>query len=440
MHVLFLTDNYPPETNAPATRTHEHARRWVRAGHRVTVVTGAPNFPLGRVFEGYANRWLAREEKDGVSVLRVKTFIRPNRGFLGRTLDQLSFLFSGFLGGLLPRRPDVVVATSPQFFTAVAGWLLAAVRRRPFVFELRDLWPASIAEVGALRGGLVLRMLERFELFLYRRATAVVAVTEAFRDDLVRRGIDAGKIHVVTNGVDGEALRPQERDAALAAELGVGSAFTVGYLGTHGMAHALENVLAAAERLRDEPDVRFLLVGDGAAREGLVAEARRRGLTNVHLHPGRPKGDVGRLWSLCDVALVHLRNAPLFATVIPSKLFEAMGVGAPVLLAAPYGEAARIVRETGCGTCVSPEDPDALAAAVRTARAEPQRLAVERAAGLRAAARYSRETLAEEMLALLEEIAERTFPEERQERGFELLPSARRARRAGRPGGSREVA
>ena len=410
MHVLFLTDNYPPETNAPATRVHEHAKRWVRAGHRVTVVTGAPNFPHGRVHPGYRNRWLAREELDGVRVLRVKTFVHPNHGFLLRTLDHLSFGVAGFLGGLLPRRPDVVVATSPQLLTAVAGWALAAVRRRPFVFELRDLWPASIAEVGALRPGLLLRLLERLELFLYRRAALVVAVTEAFRRDLVARGIPAGKVRVVTNGVDPEAIRPLERDPTLARELDVEGAFVVGYLGTLGLAHGLRNVLEAAELLRDEPRARFLLVGDGAERDALAAELARRQLPNVRLHPTRPKADVPRLWSLCDLALVHLRDAPLFATVLPSKLFEALGAGVPILLAAPPGEASGLVERTASGTCVPPADPAALAAAVRAALAEPERLRRQRAAALAAAARYSRARLAADMLGLLEGVADPDRP------------------------------
>ncbi len=401
MHVLFLSDNFPPETNAPATRLWEHARRWVARGHRVTVVTCAPNFPQGRVYPGYANRWLQRECVDGIDVLRVKTYVAANAGFGRRTLDYVSFAVAGFCAGLLPRRPDVVVATSPQFFAAVGGWLLAAVRRKPFVFELRDLWPASIEAVGALRSGLVLRSLERLELFLYRRAAAVVAVTSAFRRDLAGRGIDPRKIHVVTNGVDLESFRPIERDAALARELGVGGRFVVGYLGTHGMAHALEGVLDAAERLRERSDVHFLFVGDGAAKASLEADARARGLTNVSFHAPVPRERMPALWSVCDVALVHLKDTPVFRTVIPSKIFEAMGMGVPLLLAGPDGEAADIVREAGCGVTVAAEEPDALAAAVRALADDREQTRALATASRAAATRYSRDALADEMLACL---------------------------------------
>ena len=402
MHVLFLSDNFVPETNAPATRLHEHARRWVEAGHRVTVVTCAPNFPAGRVFDGYQNRWYAREQIDGIDVVRVKSYIAPNTGRIRRTLDYLSFLISGLVGALFQKRVDVVVATSPQFFCACAGWAAAALKRKPFVFELRDLWPASISAVGAARkGSLALRALERVELFLYARATAIVAVTHSFRRDLAARGVDPAKVHVVTNGVDLARYAPRPKDAQLERALGLEGRFVVGYLGTHGLSHALENVLEAAERLRGREEVRFLFMGDGAAKAGLQEEARRRGLTNVLFHPPVEKDAMPRAWSLCDLALVHLKNTPVFETVIPSKIFEAMGMGRAVLLAAPEGEASAIVRGADAGLCVPAEDAEQLAAAVERMLDEPalrQRAADASAA---AAPGYGRDALARDMLAVL---------------------------------------
>ncbi len=395
MDILFLSDNFPPETNAPATRLQEHARRWVAAGHRVRVVTCAPNFPHGVLLEGYENRWRQRELCDGIEVLRVKTYIAANRGFFRRTLDHLSFGLSGLLGGLTGPAPDVVVATSPQFFAALGGWALAALRRRPFVFELRDLWPASISAVGAMREGRLLRLCERLELFLYRRAAAVVAVTEAFADDLARRGIDPAKVHVVTNGVDLSAYAPRPRGER-------SGPFTVGYLGTHGMAHALESALAAAELLRERSDVALRFVGEGAAKPALVEEARRRALPNVRFLPGVPKEAMPDAWAACDAALVHLKDAPLFATVIPSKLFEAMGMGLPIVFAGPEGEASRIVRAHGCGVVVPPEDPRALADALAALADDPERARALGAAGARAARAYDRDALAARMLAVLE--------------------------------------
>jgi len=402
MRILFLSDNFPPETNAPATRLYEHAVRWVRAGHQVTVVTCAPNFPEGRLFAGYRNRWRQVEEIDGIRVVRVKTFITANEGFLLRTIDYLSFMVMGFTMGLFEPRPDVVVATSPQFFSALGGWALSVAKWRPFVFELRDLWPASIAAVGAMRKGTLIRLLERVELFLYGRAAAIVSVTESFRDDLTSRGIERRKIHVVVNGVDLARYEPRPRDNGLAGEFGLADKFVVGYLGTLGMAHALPSVLAAAERLKGREDIAFLFAGSGAERASVERTVAERGLLNVRLVPRQPKERMPALWSLCDVSLVPLRDSPVFAKVIPSKIFESMGMGVPILMSLPEGEATRIIRTTGSGICVPPEDPAALANAIVELAGDQNWLSTLRAAALKAAPAFSRDKAAAEMGRVLE--------------------------------------
>ena len=364
MRILFLSDNFPPEGNAPATRLYEHAIRWVRAGHQVTVVTCTPNFPEGKPFPGYHNAWRQVEAIDGIRVVRVKTYITANEGFLKRTLDYLSFMLMGFVMSLFERRPDVVVATSPQFFCAIAGWAVSIAKHRPFVFELRDLWPASIVAVGAMRNSIVIRALERLEMFLYRRATAIVVVTETFRRELVARGIDGKKIHVVLNGVDSTQYQPRPRSPTLEADLGLHGKFVAGYIGTHGLAHALDKVVESAILLRHREDIVFLFVGGGADRarvESMVAEQR---LGNVTMLARQPKERMPEIWSVCDVALVPLRDALVFSTVIPSKIFECMGMGIPILMSLPEGEATAIVRKTGCGVCVPPENPTEMAAAI----------------------------------------------------------------------------
>lgn len=238
MHILFLTDNFPPEGNAPATRTYEHATRWVEAGHKVTVITCAPNFPEGKVFDGFKNKLYDVSELDGIRVVRVKTYITANEGFVKRILDYMSFMATGFIAGLFQKKPDVIVATSPQFFCACAGWALSAVRRKPFVFELRDIWPASITAVGAMKDSFAIRMLERIEMFLYRRADSIVSVTHAFKKELIERGVNGEKIEVVLNGVDLTKYEPSlSKDSDLAKQYGLENKFVVGYIGTHGMAH-----------------------------------------------------------------------------------------------------------------------------------------------------------------------------------------------------------
>jgi putative colanic acid biosynthesis glycosyltransferase WcaI len=400
--ILFLTENFPPETNAAATRVFERACYWARWGHQVTVVTCAPNFPHGRVFEGYRNRCIQTEQMSGIRVVRVKTFISANRGIVRRTLDFLSFMVSGFIGGLLQPRPDVVAATSPQFFAAVAGWAVGAVRQVPFVFELGDLWPASISAVGAMGRNPALRAVEKLELFLYRRSAAVAALTRSFKENLTARGISPDKIAVVVNGVDLPRYGPRPTDETLASEWGLNGKFIVGYVGTHGMAHALGNVLNAAEKLRDVQQIRFLLAGAGAEREALMVDAKARRLDNVVFMPSQPKERMPAVWSLCDVALVHLKDSPVFAGVIPSKIFEAMGMGLPVLLAAPTGEASEIVKGSAAGLHIPAEDPDALAIAVKKLKDDPALLSDLSAQSLAAAPRFSRERQAREMEMVLE--------------------------------------
>ena len=402
MRILFVTENFPPETNASATRVFERACYWVADGHAVTVLTQAPNFPHGRLFPGWRNRWRQVETMGGMRVVRVKTYISANEGVARRTLDFLSFMAGALVAGLFERRPDVVIATSPQFFAAVGGWALAALKRVPFVFELGDLWPASIAAVGAMRPGPALRLIERLELFLYRRAACVVALTGAFKSNLVSRGIPPGKIAVVINGVDLPRYAPRPRDAALAAEYGIApDDFVIGYVGTHGMAHGLENVLAAAERTAQERRLRLLFAGPGSAREGLVAAAKQRGLGNVVFLPPQPKERMPEVWSLCDVALVHLRDSPVFADVIPSKIFEAMAMGLPILICVPEGEATRLVEAEGAGLAVAPGNPTALAeASLRLMRDETLRARLA-AGALAAAPRHSRAFQARAMMEAL---------------------------------------
>ena len=407
MKILFLSENFPPETNAAATRVFERAVYWARWGHQVTVITQAPNFPHGRLFDGYRNDWHHIEEMSGIRVVRVKTFISANRGVLRRTLDFVSYGVTAGIAGLGEHRPDVVCATSPQFFAAVAGWFIGSVRRVPFVFELGDLWPLSISAVGAMKKGLALSAVEQVELFLYRRSARVAALTHAFKRNLVGRGIDPAKIDIVINGVDLPRYAPRPRDAALEHAWNIEGKFVVAYVGTHGMAHGLINALDAAERVRADERIRFLFVGAGAEREMLIETARARGLSNVIFAPSQPKDAMPAVWSVADVALVHLKDSPAFAEVIPSKIFEAMAMGLPILFAAPAGEATELVERHGAGLTVPAGDPDALAAAVRRLSGNAEERIRFAQASLAAASKHSRETQAREMIGVFEKAINR---------------------------------
>lgn len=356
--ILFLTDNFPPEVNAPATRTYEHAREWVGKGYEVTVITCAPNFPHGKVYDGFKNKLISREEKDGIRLIRVWTYITANEGFLKRILDYISFAVMSFLVGLWIKT-DIIVATSPQFFTAVAGRWLSFFKFRPWIMEVRDLWPESIAAVGAINEGKIYKFLEWVELRLYKSAKKIIVVTDTFKRKISARGIDASKVDVHKNGVILDQFEPRPKDKEL---MGANPKFqgkkVFAYMGTHGMAHGLSFILDSLPKLQETlPQAHFLFIGEGAEKENLLKQAKDLNLDNVTFMPFVPKHEVVRYLSLMDVALVNLMKSDTFKTVIPSKIFEAAALQKPILLGLE-GETKGIIESFNAGTCFEPENKE----------------------------------------------------------------------------------
>ena len=375
----------------------------MKQGHRVTVITCAPNFPKGRVFDGYKNNLWSTSTLDGIDVIRVWTFISANSGFLLRTIDYASFLLSALPAALLVRSVDVIVATSPQLFTPCAGLVAAFLKRRPFVFELRDLWPASIQAVGAAKSPRLLKCLEALELFLYRSSTHIVSVTQAFRENLAERGILRDKISVVMNGVNLSRFKPQTRDAPLVRKLCLEGRTVVGYVGTIGMAHGLGTVLDAAAILQNDPrsdNVTFLFLGDGAEKEALRAEAEFKSIKNVLFLDTVSREEIPRYWSLLDIAIIHLKDVPLFRTVIPSKLFECMAMGIPVLHGV-RGESAELVEREGFGLLFEPENAFSLSERLFELLADAPLRARLAARAIEAVPRHNRTAPAQRMLDTL---------------------------------------
>lgn len=360
MHILFLSHYFPPEVNAPASRTFEHCRQWVQDGHRVTVVTCAPNHPRGKIYPGYRNTLYAREEKDGITIIRVWTYVTANEGFLKRTLNYVSYMGATIVAAPFLQKADVVISTSPQFFNGLAGYAVSRMKRTPWVLEIRDLWPESILAVGAITNRTIIRILEWLELFAYRKADRIVPVTDAFQRYIEGKGITGSKITVIKNGADLSLYKPITGKNPLARSLGLEGKFVASYFGTHGMAHHLETILYAAQRLHGYPEIVFLLAGDGAERQRLLALCGNLKLTNVVMLEQQSKEQMPWLWALSAVSLILLRKSDLFNSVIPSKLFESMAMEKPIILGVE-GESAEIVRAAEAGFCIEPENAEALA-------------------------------------------------------------------------------
>jgi glycosyltransferase involved in cell wall biosynthesis len=363
VHILFLTHYFPPEVNAPASRTFEHSQRWVSAGHKVTVISSQPNHPDGILYPGYQNSIRKWEEASGIRVLRVITYLSANAGFFKRILNYLSYMVSATVLSCLVRKVDVVISTSPHFFCGVAGFLVGFLKRRPWILEIRDLWPESIIAVGAIRNRLVIRALESIEAFLYRRADRIVSVTHSFRRHILARGVAPERISVLTNGADLSQFQPICKENGIRTKLNLGRKFIASYIGTHGMAHGLDTILGAADLLREEKDILFLLVGSGAEREHLLARRDEMKLENVLMLPQQPKEMMPHILAASDACVVLLKKRDLFKAVIPSKIFEAMAMERPIILGVE-GESRRIVEQGNCGVCIEPESERELAETV----------------------------------------------------------------------------
>jgi glycosyltransferase involved in cell wall biosynthesis len=407
MHILFLSHYFVPENNAPAARVHSMAREWTRQGHRVTVITSAPNVPTGVVYEGYRNRLCQQEWIDGIRTVRVWTYLAANRGRLLRGFNFFSYLVTaGVAGALLRPRADVVIATSPQFFAGCAGVPVSRAHGAPFVLEIRDIWPASITAVGALKEGRVIHALEKLERALYAAADHIVAVGAGYRQHVLEQGVPDAKVEVVTNGVDADLFVPRAPDAALRARLGLDGKYVLTYAGTVGMAHGLDVVLRAGHRLRERgrDDIVLLVVGDGARRAELEQAARDQGLRNVVFTGMVGRAQLPMYLASSDACLVHMRDKALFSTVLPSKIFEDAAMEKPII-AGLRGEGSAIIEAADCGIVFAPGDDAALAAAVERLADDPEEGRRLGRNGRRfVLEHYDRRRLAHDYLAILERV------------------------------------
>ncbi len=361
MKILFLSDNFYPEVNAPANRTYEHCCEWVKAGHEVTVISCVPNFPRGKVFDGYKNKLYQVEQIDGIKVIRVWSYISANEGTFKRIVDYISFAVMALLASFFVK-VDIIIATSPQFFTAIAGSVSSFFKRKPWIMEVRDIWPESIVAVGAMKKSRTIQLLEKIEKRLYKSASKIVVVTDSFKNDIVKKGIKADKIAVIKNGVILDKFKPISKDVDLIKKLNLEGKFVIAYFGTHGMAHKLDFILNVAKSIPD-PKIHFLFIGDGAERERLVRLKDDLNLQNVIMLNSVPKDDIPKYISIIDVALVNLKKSDTFINVIPSKIFENAAMEKPILLGVE-GESKAMIDTYHAGISFEPENKEAFLNAI----------------------------------------------------------------------------
>jgi glycosyltransferase involved in cell wall biosynthesis len=367
--ILYISQYFPPEMGAPAARVSELSRHWVQAGHEVKVLTGFPNHPDGVVrpeYRKHFRRGIFREQVEGVNVVRTWLLPFPNRKPYERILNYSSFCAAASLTGSFLDRPDVVIATSPQLLVGVAGWWIAKLKRVRFVLEIRDLWPESLAAVGVGGANSKLhRLIGKLAGFLYRKADHIVVVTPAFRERLMRDwDVPAIKISLVQNGVETALFNPRSADPALRSATRTNGKFVASFIGTIGLAHGLDTLIAAAERLqREAANVMFMLVGEGAERERMQVLAKSKGLYNVCFVPQQVRERIPSYIHASDVCLVLLRNAEVFETVIPTKMLEFMSCACPVILGV-RGQAQQILESANAGICIEPGNADALCDAI----------------------------------------------------------------------------
>jgi len=366
--ILLVTQYFPPEVAAGANRAFEHAKRWNQNGAEVTVITCFPNYPTGNIPEKYKGLKYFEEEVDGIKVIRTFTYATPNRGFFKRILAYFSFMFSSVIqSNNKIGKPDLVIASSPPYTVGISGMIIGKLKKIPFVFEVRDLWPESIIQLGQVKNKLLIKILEYIELMMYKNAALIVGISDPFVDFISSKGIEQGKIKIIKNGVNLELFKPKEKNVELKNSLHLNDKFVVSYFGTFGLSQGLETILRTAEILKDESNIHFLLIGNGADRGKLLALKNELKLDNVTILKPISKEELVDYYSISDLMLVPLRKLSLFDSALPSKMFEIMAMGKPIIHTVD-GEARKLLERENVGKYVEAENYKELANTILAAR------------------------------------------------------------------------
>lgn len=367
MHVLLLTQYYPPEMGGAPNRLSHFVRTLVSLGHTVTVLTALPSYPTGEIFEGYRGRFLMDEQQDRVRIIRTWLYVTKSKSFLRRMLNYCSFaVFSLFAATLKLSGLSCVVVESPPLFLGISGFLISRFKRARFVLNISDLWPEAAVALGMLRHRFLIRIATGLEEFLYRKADLITGQTRGIVSS-IRSRCTGKTVALIPNGVDMERFafvaEGCEVRESIRAELRFSNHFVAGYAGLLGLTQDLDSLIHAAQLVSSLPDILIAFIGDGPEKLRLQKLAAESGLSNVRFVAAQPACRMPDVFSALDVALVPLKRHPLFEGALPSKMFEAMGAGLPVI-ASLEGEAKLLIEKSQGGICVEPEHPDQVAEAI----------------------------------------------------------------------------
>jgi glycosyltransferase involved in cell wall biosynthesis len=404
MKIIVICHYFPPEIGAPSARLYEMAKRWVELGNEVHVVTCFPNHPTGIIPDEYKGMKYKLENMDGIHVHRNYVYATQNKGFIKKTLGHISFMFSSVFYSMKKiDKPDVIITSSPTFFSIFSGYWYSLRKKADFILEIRDLWPAAMIELGVMKEGVVTRLLEMMELFFYRKSKKLIMVTQSFKDNVVGRGINEDKVHVITNGFSQELFYPKEKNQELINKYNLRDKFVISYVGAHGISQNLSTFLEVAKKLRKHKNIEFIFVGEGAEKDKLKQIVREEDLSNVQFIDAQPKDQIPDFYNSSDLCLIPLKNIELFKTFIPSKMFEIMACGVPII-ASLEGEAAQILKDSKAAKVVKPDNPDEIATAIEELINNREEYNQMKAHGPEFVEKsYSRNKLAEKYLEVLKE-------------------------------------
>lgn len=402
MKIVVICHYFPPEIGAPSARIYEMSKRWVELGNEVHVVTCFPNHPTGIIPNEYKSMKYKLENMDGIHVHRNYIYATPNKGFIKKTLGHISFMFSSVFYSMKKiDKPDVIITSSPTFFSIISGYWYSLRKKADFILEIRDLWPAAMIELGVMKEGFITRILEKMEIFFYKKSKILIMVTQSFKENVVSRGIDEGKVHVITNGFNQELFYPREKNEDLVNKYKLQDKFVISYVGAHGISQNLGTILEVAKKLKSNKNIEFVFVGEGAEKDKLRQIANDKKLSNVQFIDAQPKELIPEFYNSSDLCLIPLKNIELFKTFIPSKMFEIMACGVPIV-ASLEGEAAQILEDSKAAIVVKPDNPEEIASAIIELINDKEKYNGMKASGPGfVVENYSRNKLAEKYLELI---------------------------------------